>query len=243
MSSPNAPDDDRLGRFGPRRAEDYDERILQVVPGYAVLHDLVGLLLGAAVPEDSHVLVVGVGTGKELAVLGRARPARRFTAVDPSPEMLAKAETLIERENLAQRVTLVSGYVDELPASVRFDAATLLLVMHFLPDDRGAERGGKAGLLEALARRLKPGAPLILADACGDPATPAFKRLLAASRAWKILTGMTPEEEEEGYQRIIKTIPFVTEARIHELLAEAGFGAPEMFFRSLMFGAWIAWRE
>jgi tRNA (cmo5U34)-methyltransferase len=241
MSSPK-PDDEKPGCFGPRRAEDYDERIPQVVPGYAVLHDLAGLLLEAAIAPDAHVLVVGVGTGKELAVLGRARAHWRFTAVDPSPEMLAKAEALIERENLSRRVTLVAGYVDELPASARFDAATLMLVMHFLADDRGAERGGKAGLLEAIAQRLKPGAPLILADACGDPETPAFRRLLAASRAWKILTGMSPEDEEKGYQRIIKTIPFVTEARIHELLAEAGFGAPEMFFRSLMFGAWIAWR-
>src|SRR5215217_87903 len=56
------------------------------------------------------------------------------------------------------RTEVVLGTVDELPADDRFDAATLIGVLHHLPGDEA-----KHAILRSLALRLKPGAPLILA--------------------------------------------------------------------------------
>ena len=48
--------------------------------------------------------------------------------------MLALAQATAERLNVQARVTLVQSTVDDLPPGRRFDAATCLFVLHFLPD-------------------------------------------------------------------------------------------------------------
>ena len=228
------------GHFDDERARTYEERIVQIIPGYDVLHDLAHLILGHETAEDAHILVVGAGTGKDIVSLARDCPGRRFTGVDPSPEMLALARSRIEAEGLAGRVTLHQGFVHDLPPDQVFDAATCILVMQFLPDVPGED--GKSFLLRNIARRLKPDAPLILGDGFGDPEDPAFLRFIEVWRKWKLHAGMASADEEKGFEQVLSKIPFVPEGRVHGLLAEAGFGGVQGFYRGLMVGAWIAWK-
>ncbi len=226
---------DSTKHFDDRRARVYDEVIRQVVPGYEVLHRLVAVQLDARLGPAAEVLVVGCGTGAEVAVLAPTRPDWRFTGCDPAPQMLEAARRRLEP--LGGRVDLVAGGVEALAEHAVFDAATLLLVLHFLPDD-----GAKAALLGAIARRLKPGAPLVIADLHGRPGEPGFHRLMGLWRSWQLASGMPEEDVDKGFRRIVVDIHFVPEERLAELLREAGFVGMERLWTALLFGAWVAWK-
>jgi ArsR family transcriptional regulator len=95
---------------------------------------------------------LGCGTGEVAAAL--APFVARVLAVDRSPDMLQAARRrLRERSNVEVR----RGELEALPIDDgELDAATLLLVLHHIPDP-------SAALAEA-ARALKPGGRVVIAD-------------------------------------------------------------------------------
>jgi len=139
--------------------------------------------------------------------------------------------------SLLDRTTVVLGTVDDLSPDARFDAATLIGVLHHLPGDEA-----KRAILRALAQRLKPGAPLILA--CNHHAYASQPLLLAAwGERWR-MQGATPDEIQAKLGKILQGAdPPRSEAAVAELLAAGGFEPPLRFFSSLFWGAWIARRR
>lgn len=229
---------DAKDTFHAARAKRYDDTIRRVIPGYDALHSMSGLILQQEAGADAHVLVVGCGTGAELSTLGAAVPGWRFTACDPAQGMLDVARARVDAAGLGGRVSLHACTTDGLPDGPPFDAATCLLVLHFVPDD-----GSKLALLKSVAARLKPGAPLLLADMYEDPRSPRYQRLVGAWAQWQLSQGIDPVEVEKGLAHVRRDIHFVTEARLAELLAEAGFGPAERFFGAFLFGGYITHRR
>uniref|UniRef100_UPI002896F5E2 methyltransferase domain-containing protein n=1 Tax=Mammaliicoccus sciuri TaxID=1296 RepID=UPI002896F5E2 len=68
------------------------------------------------------------------------------------------------------RVTWYETALDNVPVKKLYDAAVSLLVIHFVKDHMT--------FLEEIARRLEPGAPLMMAFIQGAPETPAFRQEL-----------------------------------------------------------------
>lgn len=224
--------------FRGEQAAGYDARSRTGIPGYDALHELSVTLLSAELGDEANVLVAGIGTGEEIVRMAPANAGWRFVGVDPSPDMLTIARDRVVAAGASERTDLVEGLVADLPLEPAFDAATLLLVMHFLPDD-----GAKLALLRDIAARMKPGAPLLLADLYGDPASPAFDLLLAGWRQRVVDAVGDIPAVDESFARIREDITFVPEARIDALLQEAGFGTPVRIWSGLLFGAWLARRE
>lgn len=135
---------------------------------------------------------------------------------------------------LGDRVKLHIGFTHELPESELYDAATLMLVMHFVPDN-----GEKLQLLQSIAQRLKPGSLLILSDIYGDKTSAQFAYFMAA---WKhrMLALAAPPKKVEEFQFIMSDLNVVPEARIVELLQSSGFEAIERFYTAFMYGGWVA---
>jgi tRNA (cmo5U34)-methyltransferase len=181
------------------------------------------------------VLCVGAGTGEEIARLAAAGPRWHLTGVDPSADMLEQARARLQQAGALDRVELVAGHAEHLPAAPPYDAATLILVLHFLQDD-----AARAALIGAIGQRLKPGAPLLLASLYrqGDAA--------AVLNAWKTLQeiGGLPREavEERMAPRLAEARP-VTDEALEGLLENAGFGPPTRYFQGLMMAAWVAVRR
>ncbi len=57
------------------------------------------------------------------------------------------------------------------------------------------------------------------------------------------LNGMDEEDYRQYRARVESSCHLIGEARLAELLGQAGFGAPAPFYRGLEFGGWIAARR
>jgi tRNA (cmo5U34)-methyltransferase len=151
--------------------------------------------------------------------------------------MVAPAAAGVEQAGLADRVTWVTGYIDSLPQDAVFDAATLIGVLHHLPED-----AAKKHVLDSIASRLRPGAPFILA--CNHYAYTAQPLLLGVWRQRWRMQGATPEEITAKLAKIQHAaVPPESEEAVFGLLDRAGFEQPVRFFSSLFWGAWLARRR
>jgi tRNA (cmo5U34)-methyltransferase len=226
-------------KFDSDRAGEYEQQSRIALAGYDACHELSACMLAAALGARTaaSILVVGAGGGaQEIVMAGRLEPNWRFTAVDPSQPMLDLAVQRLTAAGLAGRTDIRLGYIEDLPADAKFDAATLIGVLHHLP---GAE--AKAGILKAIAGRLTPGAPLILA---GNYYAYASQPLLLAAwgERWR-MQGASAEDVKARLGKIQQGAdPPQSEVAVIALLKDAGFGEPTRFFGSLFWGAWLARR-
>jgi tRNA (cmo5U34)-methyltransferase len=231
---------DPAAKFDPARAGEYEQQSRVALAGYDACHELAACMLAAALGSGSvaQVLVAGAGGGaREIVIAGALEPQWRFTAVDPSQPMMDLAVTRLTEAGLLNRSDVVLGTVDDLPPDARFDAATLIGVLHHLPGDEA-----KRAILRSLALRLKPGAPLVLA---GNHYAYASQPLMlrAWGERWR-MQGATVDEVKAKLGRILQGAdPPHSEAAVASLLSDAGFGPPTRFFSSLFWGAWLSTRQ
>lgn len=227
-------------KFDPARANDYQTQSRIALAGYDACHELAACMLSVTLSGNSsaHILVVGVGGGaQEIVSASILGPEWRFTAVDPSQPMMDIAVAQLTQRGLASRTDLHLGYVDDLPSHCRFDAATLIGVLH-----HQAGHDAKHRLLKSIATRLAPGAPLILA---GNRYAYASQPLLLSAwgERWR-MQGATADEVQVKLGKILEGAdPPASEDAVAELLADAGFGSPTWFFSSLFWGACLAKRD
>lgn len=221
-----------IQQFDEDRAASYDDRIRQVTPGYDVLHEVLACTMDAALGPEAHILVVGGGTGTEIIAMGREQPGWRFTAVDPSEEMLEQCQGRLSNTILEDRVDYVPKCIEDVSSRRLFDGATSVFVSHFLH-----EEAAKHQYFASIARLLPPGAPFLLADLHAAESRDRHKRLWAAWRNWVTHTGGV-ENVEDTFSRIDEQISFRREEELAVLLKEVGFASLTLFYQSLLWGAW-----
>lgn len=232
--------DQSAQKFDNSRAAEYESQSRIALAGYEACHELAACLLSAALGRGGQrrILVVGIGGGaQEVTSISRLEPAWQFVGVDPSEPMLALAAERLKAQGLDEKTRLHLGTIETLPGDERFDAALLMGVLHHVPGDEA-----KHTVLKAIANRIVPGGPFILA---GNRYAYAAKPLLLAAwgERWR-MHGATDDEVQAKLGKILQGAdPPRSEAAVFELLSEAGFERPESFFSSLFWGAWIAWRK
>lgn len=210
----------------------YAEGPVRQVPGFHALQHMASLLLAESVPTDGRVLVLGAGGGLELKVFAEAHPQWRLLGIDPSAEMLKLAENTLGP--LASRVELLQGYVDNAPDE-RFDGATCLLTLHFLtPEER-------LHTLTALRRRLKPGAPLVVAHHSFPQEAPDKASWLARYAAFAVSSGIAESNAKAAIIAIDAKLPLISPEHDVALMRQAGFTSIELFYAGFTFKGWIAY--
>ncbi|TAJ84111.1 class I SAM-dependent methyltransferase [Reyranella sp.] len=224
-----------MSKFTQNSAADYDERIVRLVPGYGLLHELAACLLAAHVSPTTpaDMLIAGLGTGRELQDLAGRAPAWRFTAVDPSQPMLDAACARAEAGGYADRIAFRAVEMQAFDEAGPHDGALALLAAQFVPDD-----GNRAAFVRAMARPLRPGAPLAFVD-LAEPSAP-FE---AAYRGWAMAQGTDVHQADAMLKRIALNFHPLTEARLTTLLAEADCSAPSPFFQAFGYRGYLARRN
>jgi tRNA (cmo5U34)-methyltransferase len=213
----------------PEAVARYAEGPVRNVPGFHALQQMAALLLAEVVPEEGHVLVLGAGGGLELKVFAEGQPKWRFAGVDPSAEMLQLARATLGP--LSSRVELHEGYIDTAPEGP-FDGATCLLTLHFLKAEE------RLHTLTELRRRLRPGAPLVVAHHSFPQAEGAKARWLGRYAAF---AGVPEPNVKNAIEAMSTRLPLLSPEEDVALLSKAGFDGIDLFYAGFTFRGWVAY--
>lgn len=215
--------------MNPDAVASYTQDAPKKVPGLADLHRMTAILLGERAPGAADILVVGAGGGLELKAIAQSRPDWRFTGVDPSAAMLDIARQTTAP--YADRIKLLAGTVDQIPDNP-FDGATCLLTLHFL------NRIERLHTLREIRQRLKSGGVLVIAHHTAPDGNP--ERWLARSAAFADRTGSDARKSAASAKAMAERLPLLSPDEEEELLREAGFVEPALFYAAFSFRGWAA---
>ncbi len=220
--------------FNGEWSNEYDDTAHKIIPAYHSIYELTQHLLRDKLNKEARILVAGTGTGKEIIDCSQNNPCWSFTGFDPAESMLSIAREKIAAACLDNKISLVLGLIDDV-AEKGFDAATSILVMHFLPDD-----GTKFNFLKGIADKLKPGALIIIVDLEGEIGSDEYNTL---NTAWKNQQLFVRDENDKVREEFVireKEVHFIPQKRIESLLTEVGFIEIHKFFKAYLFGGYVA---
>jgi tRNA (cmo5U34)-methyltransferase len=214
----------------PAAVAGYAERAKRQVPGFTDLQRMAQLLLAERVPDTGDILVLGAGGGLELKLFAEAQKDWRLLGVDPSAGMLDLARSTLGP--LQSRAELVEGTIDAAPLGP-FDGAACLLTLHFLPRDE------RLRTLREVRRRLKPGAPFVVAHH-SYPKGEQGRRWLSRFAAFAVLNGIEAKQAAAMPAALEEHLPALSPQEDETLLREAGFSDVALFYAALTFRGWVA---
>ncbi|MBN9220242.1 MAG: class I SAM-dependent methyltransferase [Mesorhizobium sp.] len=210
----------------------YAEGPPRQVPGFAGLHRMATLLLAERMPGDGRLLVLGAGGGLELRAFAEAEPGWSFDGVDPSADMLALAAGMVADH--APRMRLHEGFIDAAPEGP-FDGACSLLTFHFIA------REERLPTLRQIRRRLRPGAPFVLAHISFPQAEPERSNWIARHVAFGAPQGAGPAQLESARQAIATRLTILDPQEEEAMLRQAGFADVGLFYAGFSFRGWVAY--
>lgn len=202
------------------------------VPGYHAMQRMTTLLLAERNPDDARVLVLGAGGGLELKTFAEAHPNWTFDGIDPSAQMLKLAERILGEHTA--RAQLHPGYIDDAPEGP-FDAAACLLTMHFMTQDE------RLRTARAVRRRLKPGAPFVVAHLSFPQADGARARWLLRHAAFLIASGLGADQAASARLAIDSKTHILAPEQDEAVLRDAGFSDVSLFYAAFSFRGWVAY--
>ena len=152
---------ERWARFTGRGVYPHELAFALLLPGRGLILSPRELVRRLRLSPDERVLEIGPGPGYFSSLVARAVPAGRLQLLDLQHEMLRKARRRLRRTGAAN-VDFAQASAAALPyAAASFDAAFLVAVL--------GEVSEPIACMTALARVLRPGGRLLVAELPGDP--------------------------------------------------------------------------
>lgn len=223
--------------FDEEHAKNYDDRFAKLAPFRDSLHLLMSAIF-ADLPADARILCVGAGTGLELVSLAQKHPGWHFTAVDPSGPMLEVCRRRAQELGIASRCDFHTGYLDSLPSTQPYDAATSILVSQFVLD-----RQLRTSFFRGIAERLKPNGILVSADLSSGDSPEAYEKLLEVWLRLMTQADLSADQVENlrtAYSRNVAVLPI---QEVSDIIASGGFETPNLFLQTGLIHAWYAERS
>lgn len=222
--------------FDEEQALNYDKKNIQLAAINDSIHLLSRIIL-SELPANARILIVGAGTGVELLFLANAYPGWHFTAVDPSEPMLRACRRKAEEKGIADRCTFHQGYLDTLPETPPFDAATSFLVSHFILD-----RNERVAFFRQIANRLVPNGILINSDLTSDTSADHYQPLMDVWRRLLKYAGWPAENVDKLPEVYKQHVGVIAPKEVESIIEAAGFVQPVLFFQNFLIHAWFSKR-
>jgi tRNA (cmo5U34)-methyltransferase len=184
-----------------------------------------------------HILCVGAGTGDEIINLSADKQNWCFTIVEPSEAMINICKEKLKAAGLEERCTFHTGYLDTLQDNQSYDAATCILVGHFI-----LSRADRVALYRQIADRLKQGSFLLNAELSVDKKSASYEHTMSLwERMWHWVPQNTDKQTlskmRENFERNLSLVPPV---EIENMLVEAGYAKTAPVFQSLLIHGWVS---
>ena len=129
------------------------------------------------------------------------------------------------------RIRLHHGFIEAAPDGP-FDGACSLLTFHFIPRDVRRET------LREIRRRLKPGAPFVIAHVSFDQHEPARSQWIARHVGF---AGTDPAHAEAARHAIATRLSVLSPEDDEAMLRGAGFDNVSLFYAGLSFRGWVGY--
>ena len=219
-----------------QQAATYDQQWARLAPVREALNLLTASVL-SDLPDNARILCVGAGTGAEILYLAQRFPKWHFTAVDPSAPMLSVCRRRAEEAGIAARCEFYCGYLDSLPATESFDAATSILVSQFI-----VEKKARVDFFHAIAERLRPGGQLVSADLASDINSDAYQSLLEVWLRMMTAAEVTEEMRERMRTTYGRDVAVLPPKDVASIITMGGFKDPVLFHQAGLIHAWYSSR-
>jgi len=220
--------------FNQQAASAYDNQWARLAPFRDALHLLAAAVL-TGLPAEARILCVGAGTGAEIIALAEKFPGWRFTAVEPSAPMLDVFRRKAQEQGIASRCTFHAGYLDSLPHGEPYDAATSLLVSHFI-----LQQDERAGFFRGIHARLRPDGWLINSDLASDVDAQHYGALLEVWMRTMAGADLSEEKLEQMRTAYRRDVAILAPELVGGIIASAGFDAPVQFYQCGLIHGWFA---
>lgn len=216
----------------------FPDMIERSVPGYRLLLDYTGLLVGRAVRSGTRIYDLGCSLGAATLAARRAVHVDgvEIVAVDRSPDMVARCRDVIEADNSRVPVEVIEADVRDLP----IENASLVLVYYTLQFLPLAERDA---LVQRIHDGMVPGGVLVLAEKLAfEP--PAHQDWLDTHHHdFKRSQGYSDLEIARKRQALDNVLVPETRQQHHARLETAGFTNVVDWFQCFNFAAIAAVRD
>ncbi len=149
--------------------------------------------------------------------------------------MLEYCKERVEKCGFKSRCNFHHGYLDTLPDTEKFHAATSILVSHFIVDSEE-----RILFFKEIAERLLPGGSLVTTDLCSDMSRTTFTNLVNNWRELLRYSGLSNEEVEERINSLGVKISAKSVVDLETILLESRFVEPTLFFQAFLNHAWYS---
>jgi len=233
----NSPLDEADFAFDERVVRVFPDMISRSVPGYGLVLQMLGLMAGRFVQQDSKVYDLGCSLGAATQSMRRAvkKTAVRFVAVDNSPLMIERARQGITSDDGLPPVDFVVADI----CDCEIENASMT-VLNFTPQFIDPERRGP--LLRRIATGTRAGGILVLSEKMrfADPDEQDLQTGL--HHDFKRAQGYSELEiaaKRNALERVLKPD---TDKEHHERLRAAGWRQTVRCFQAFNFVSYLARR-
>lgn len=222
-------------KFDNRTASVFDDMVGRSVPFYDEIQRMVCEMAADYAEAGSTVYDLGCATGTTLLALDPiVEPSVKFVGIDNSGEMLAKARTKMESQNVTRPYKLVESDLHDLE---RIDQASVIVMVLTMMFVRPLYR---ERFVKILYEGLKPGGCLLLVEKLTMEDSTLNRLFINYYYDMKRRHNYSETEiarKRESLENVL--IPYRYEEN-EDMLRNAGFATVEQFFRWYNFCGIIA---